>query len=90
MASCDNKGDNKVFTWEFHFTNPTTGGEDSTQFCASTFNEAEQLFKEWCYQDEKFVPGTVGFYTYEVVYNEDDAKEYGENYGTPEDFLGRV
>lgn len=75
----------KQFTFEFHFTNPTTGRSDEIQFCASTQSEAISLFTAWCQQDANFKkvpdPNSIN-----VVFNKDDADELGENYGTPEEY----
>lgn len=99
MATSGNSESNKIYTWEFRFINPETKKEDSTQFCASTMEEAMKLFTEWCAKDMRFVlyykPSGVCVLgdmkkDCSVVYNEEDAKEYGENYGSPEDFLSRA
>jgi len=50
------------------------------EFCAETKNDAIVLFAEWCIMDNKMQePGYIE--SIEVVYNEEDAKEYGKKYG---------
>lgn len=77
--------DNKMFTFEFSFMNPDTTQDDETQFCAESYDEACGLFEAW-YREEfgKNIP--VSEYEASVVYDEDDSDEYGERYGTPEEY----
>lgn len=69
----------KVFTFRFYFCN--NGKDDATEFCAETQDEAETLFAE--FQAEE---GCDKWEICEVVYNPDDAAEYGERYGCPKEF----
>ena len=75
----------KIFTFQFGFVNPNTNNQDTIQFCAETQLEAISLFSDWALSDEKMekVPKIDNI---EVVYNKDDADEYGSNYGTPEKY----
>lgn len=56
------------------------------QFCAKTKNEAIQLFKNWCKTDLKRTD--IEITNIEVVYNDADADEYGNEYLTPDDYKG--
>ena len=67
------------YTFEFVFTHPATNKEDEIQFCAETLQEAVSLFETWCKADEK-LDKTPSF-TVRMIYNAEDAEEYGENYG---------
>lgn len=75
----------KLFTFQFTFVNPETNARDETQFCASSQMEAISLFTTWCQLDMHFktVPTPSNI---EVVYNQSDADEYGNNYGKPEEY----
>ncbi|MDD6072466.1 MAG: hypothetical protein PUC12_16890 [Clostridiales bacterium] len=71
-------GDDKmIFTYLIQYE----GGDNfgSIEFCAQTKNEARKLFNDWCIIDNKMnvpvVPKSI-----EIVYNEEDALEYGDNY----------
>lgn len=76
---------NKIFTFQFEFTNPKTNKDDQIQFCAETQLEAIRLFSDWALSDEKMkkVPKIDDI---ELVYNQNDADEYGDEYGTPEEY----
>lgn len=76
---------NKIFTFQFSFVNPNTNREDKTQFCAENQLEAINLFSDWCLSDEKMahVPKINNI---TVVYNQYDADEYGNEYGTPDEY----
>lgn len=54
-------------------------------FCANTKKEAKGLFADWC-KDNKT---TFEIKDIEVFYDENDATEYGKNYGTPAEYLER-
>ena len=56
------------------------GNEDSVTFCAVDEEGAKQLFFNWCRSDERVLE-PYKIISIEEVYNEDDAKEYGEWYG---------
>ena len=73
----------KVFTFKFTFT--ANGKEDSAEFCAHSVAEAERFFEEWFLNENESNTGEIPFYEVEVVYNEEDADDYGNRYGTPED-----
>ena len=65
-----------MYTYQFSY-DPSIDGFGSVQFCASTIDEAVELFKEW----EKENGHKIKKYSYNIVYNEEDAKEYGNSYG---------
>ena len=52
----------------------------SIQFCANTKAEAIQLFNDWCIKDNNLQEPAPSK-SVEVVYNEEDAMEYGLKYG---------
>lgn len=54
------------FRWDF----------GSIQFCAKTRAEAEELFADWCKDNDL----KIEEYDVEVVYNCDDLHEYGTDY----------
>lgn len=76
----------KIYTFEFHFINPDTNKNDQTQFCAATQLEAITLYQTWCQCDAKFkfIPEPTSI---DIVFNQDDADEYGDDYGKPEDYI---
>lgn len=69
----------KMYTYEFRFLNPVTLQEDKVQKCGKNMWEALQLFEQWC-KDEK-MPSAPRIIKIMLAYNQDDADEYGENYG---------
>ena len=55
-------------------------GFGSIEFCAKSKKEAIGLFEKWCIEDNGMTkPKPVNFI--EIVYNEEDAIEYGLDYG---------
>lgn len=73
-----------IYTYEFDFyvLDPDVEKEtewDATQFCAETEEEAEDLFRDFC-EENGFDWDNV-YYSVEPVYDEDDAEEYGNEYG---------
>lgn len=76
---------NKIFTFQFSFVNPKTNKNDETQFCAETQLEAINLFSDWCLSDEK-MSNVPKIDSINIVYNQADADEYGDEYGTPEEY----
>lgn len=75
----------KIFTFRFYYDEPADDfGE--IEFCAESFDEAYGLFKEWAIHDEGCP--NPNYTDCEVVYNADDAEEYGDEYGTPEEYTG--
>jgi hypothetical protein len=54
----------------------------SIEFCAENKIEAVSLFDQWCVDDNK-MPAPVLFKCIEIIYNYDDALEYGSRYGNP-------
>lgn len=60
---------------------------ESIQFCAESKSEAYALFQEWCIMDNKMKTPIEPNYI-KVVYNEQDAEEYGSYYGVKRD--GRI
>lgn len=85
MLNGEQTPSHKIFTFRFHFMNPNSGFDDATEFCAETQAEAERLFEMWAINDEhmSYVPSVNEI---ERVYQQDDADEYGENYGRPEEY----
>ena len=51
----------------------------SIEFCAESRNEAINLFNQWCVDDNK-MSTPVPIKSIETIYNDDDAKEYGDEY----------
>lgn len=51
-------------------------------FAQKTKIEAIRLFKEWCMQDNELLE-PIQITSIQMVYNEDDAMEYGSRYGMP-------
>lgn len=56
---------------------------DATQFCAKTEDEAIMLFEDFC-ADERIDPQEVNI---DIVYDEDDAKEYGDDYISYDEYV---
>ena len=67
----------RIFTYRFVFK-WDDGTEDETEFCASNIDEAMELFVNWCHDDMQ-IPYTPAVQPC-VVYDADDAVEYGEQY----------
>lgn len=76
---------NKVFTFEIGFMNPKTNQPDQTQFCANNGTEAIALFNDWCKTDEH-MDKPADITSVNIVFNQDDADEYGSDYGTPDEY----
>lgn len=75
----------KIFTFEIGFRNPKTNKDDQTQFCAKSSLDAIRLFNDWCVTDERMAkPAEIN--SIDVVFNQDDADEYGSDYGKPDDY----
>ena len=77
----------KIYTFEYTFKNPDypeNNELDATQFCTETKREADRLFKDFL--KEEGLSADIKPENVEVVYNEDDAEEYGKDYGTPDDY----
>lgn len=74
---------NKIFTFQIEFNNGKK--PDEIEFCAYTKEEAVCLFNDWCREDEN-MPRPFPIKSIKVVYNKDDAEEYGTNYGKPETY----
>lgn len=55
-------------------------GFESIDFCAGSRNEAINLFNQWCVDDNK-MSASVPIKSIETIYNDDDAEEYGDEYG---------
>lgn len=74
----------KMYTFQFDFKDPDWN-DDETQFCAENYDEACSLFESWYLENFRTnIP--VREYETSVVYNDDDADEYGDRYGTPEEY----
>lgn len=55
-------------------------GFGSIDFCAENKKEAISLFNQWCVDDNKML-APVPIKSIEIIYNDDDAQEYGDEYG---------
>lgn len=75
----------KIYTFEFTYDNPDDDFH-SIQFCAESLAEAEKLFYGWAKGEGNWANPT--YTNCEVVYDADDADEYGDRYGTPEEYNG--
>lgn len=79
--------DDKKIMYTFYITYDGIDDFGSIQFCAESKSEAHALFREWCITDNKMkTPIEPNCIT--VVYNEQDAEEYGSYYGVKRD--GRI
>ena len=65
-----------IYTYEFTY-DEFIDGFGVIQFCAENKKEAELLFDDFCKENNFSVPE----YSVDIVYNEDDAREYGDKYG---------
>lgn len=65
-----------IYTYEFTY-DEFIDGFGVIQFCAENKKEAESLFDDFCKENNFSVPE----YSVDIVYNEDDAREYGDKYG---------
>lgn len=80
---------NKMYTFQYQFK--STNGFDSyswydeIQKCAYSLEEANELFWDFIHS-EGYNVKDIDILDVSVVYNEDDALEYGVDYGTPEDY----
>lgn len=72
----DLKEEHLMKTYSFTY-DPNFDGFGSTEFCAETPEEARELFEDWFKSEYNTCPET---YSIEQVYNEADAREYGEQY----------
>lgn len=52
----------------------------SIEFCAENKKEAISLFNQWCVDDNK-MSAPVPIKSIEIIYNDDDAEEYGVKCG---------
>ena len=67
-----------MYTFEFTY-NEDVDGFGSIRFCAESQTEAEELFHEW--NHENGYDSNIGEdYSVEIVYDESDAREYGDSY----------
>ena len=75
----------KTFTFEFHFVDPKTNKEDEIQFCGETQLEAISLFSNWALCDDRMkqYPKITDI---RIVFNQQDADEYGDEYGLPDEY----
>lgn len=71
----------RMYTFSFAYVN-VFGYEDTIQFCAPNYDEAEELFNDWCIENNV----NAQIEDYEVVFEESDADYYGTDYGTPEQY----
>jgi len=68
----------KIYTYEIDYETPN-GGTDQIQYCARTKKEAIVLLKQECMRNNL---GNPIIDSISSVYNEEDALEYGERYGS--------
>ncbi len=76
--------DEKIFTFEFEYRKDS-GEVGEIQFCSATIEEASDLFDYWCLMDER-VDNPYKIESINPVWNDDDALEYGDQYGTPNEY----
>lgn len=55
-------------------------GFGSIDFCAENKKEAINLFNQWCVDDNTML-APVPIKSIEIIYDDDDAEEYGNEYG---------
>ena len=72
----------KMKTYEFEWVN-IDEKEDSTQFCAMKDIEATFLFVSFCEENNIDILRDENF---KIVWNDEDAEYYGEDYITKEEF----
>lgn len=68
---------NLIYTYEFVY-DEMVDGFGCIQFCSQTKDEAIKLFTEWQTSNGYLISD----YSVNLVYNEEDACEYGRNYGS--------
>lgn len=67
-----------MYTFEFTY-DEDVDGFGSIRFCAESQANAEELFHEW--NHENGYDRNIGKdYSVEIVYDESDAREYGDDY----------
>lgn len=69
---------NKIYTFLLHYSGDD--GFNSISYCAETVEEAKKLYHE------EFKDNPPRIESIEVVYMKEDAEEYGNRYGTPEEY----
>ena len=75
--------DEKIFTFEFEYRKD--GTIEEIQFCSPSKEEASDLFDYWCLMDER-VDNPYKVVSITPVWNDNDAMEYGDQYGTPDEY----
>ena len=73
----------KIFTFRFSYDCPVDDF-GYIDFCAASLEEAEELFYTWA-QEDAGCDNPV-YTDCEVIYDPDDAEEYGASYGTPQEY----
>lgn len=77
---------NKIYTYEYTYELIDQNNRRETiQFCASSNEEAGCLFSDWVSKPPN-KPSNIYLVKVMVVYNENDAKKYGDKYGTPDEY----
>lgn len=78
------KPNEKMYSFKIHYK--VDGGYDFITVCANTKREAKSTFADWCRDNGK----KCNIEYILVCYDERDAAENGENYGTPEEYYERL
>lgn len=72
------------YTFDFEYGEPDSENTDRVHICAHTQQEAMDLFDY--FWDDNELPADIEIKRITVVYNEEDAAEYGSKYGSPEKY----
>ena len=80
IKTLDRVADSEIM-YTFRIAFEREGVFDQIEFCAPNKKEAEELFDEWCRNDEGVEPYPI--ISVFAVYNEEDKREYKDSYGTP-------
>ena len=73
----------KIFTFSIEYDGFDKFG--NIEFCAKSKSEAINLFNNWCINDNHMT-SPIPIINITTVYNEYDANEYGDLYGTPNEY----
>lgn len=76
----------KIYTFEFTYT--IDDEYDEIQFCAHTDEEAYELYENWLNENHIGCGRDYVLIDCCVINNMYDADEYGEEYGTREEYYG--
>ena len=72
----------KIYTFQIVSCDLRTNEEDEIQFCAYDMQEAVNLFYDYCDDLNLSKEERPAIVSIEIVYNKEDAEEYGEAYGS--------